>query len=120
MSLPYFRGLTLGCGSHYIAAGNSTGIPVVTGVPFNDAHRYMDSRGGAVRLLTEILLVMTRIRQAGEDDVSLDAHALEMCCGRECRSAESLQTSKRPATDQILLMEWPSRRPRADRDPAGG
>jgi len=42
----------------YESGGNATGIPVVTGVPFNDAYRYMDWLLTVPLLLIEILLVM--------------------------------------------------------------
>merc|ERR550532_466004 len=42
----------------YTAGGNLTGSPVVTGVPFNDAYRYMDWLLTVPLLLLEILLVM--------------------------------------------------------------
>merc|ERR1712203_866801 len=42
----------------YTAGGNLTGSPVLTGVPFNDAYRYMDWLLTVPLLLLEILLVM--------------------------------------------------------------
>merc|ERR1712187_88207 len=42
----------------YTAGGNLTGSPVLTGVPFNDAYRYMDWLLTVPLLLIEILLVM--------------------------------------------------------------
>jgi len=42
----------------YESGGNATGSPVVTGVPFNDAYRYMDWLLTVPLLLIEILLVM--------------------------------------------------------------
>jgi len=42
----------------YTAGGNATGSPVLTGVPFNDAYRYMDWLLTVPLLLIEILLVM--------------------------------------------------------------
>jgi bacteriorhodopsin len=42
----------------YTSGGNLTGSPVLTGVPFNDAYRYMDWLLTVPLLLIEILLVM--------------------------------------------------------------
>merc|ERR1711953_440625 len=42
----------------YTTGGNATGTPVLTGVPFNDAYRYMDWLLTVPLLLIEILLVM--------------------------------------------------------------
>jgi len=42
----------------YTAGGNLTGSPSLTGVPFNDAYRYMDWLLTVPLLLVEILLVM--------------------------------------------------------------
>jgi bacteriorhodopsin len=42
----------------YTAGGNLTGSPSITGVPFNDAYRYMDWLLTVPLLLVEILLVM--------------------------------------------------------------
>jgi bacteriorhodopsin len=42
----------------YAAGGNLTGTPQITGVPFNDAYRYMDWLLTVPLLLIEILLVM--------------------------------------------------------------
>merc|ERR1712025_153250 len=42
----------------YTSGGNATGTPVLTGVPFNDAYRYMDWLLTVPLLLIEILLVM--------------------------------------------------------------
>merc|ERR1712048_161970 len=42
----------------YTSGGNLTGTPVLTGVPFNDAYRYMDWLLTVPLLLIEILLVM--------------------------------------------------------------
>merc|ERR1712211_229126 len=42
----------------YTTGGNATGTPVLTGVPFNDAYRYMDWLLTVPLLLIEVLLVM--------------------------------------------------------------
>merc|ERR1712107_369777 len=55
----YYRIFNSWVGAYsYTSGGNLTGTPVLTGVPFNDAYRYMDWLLTVPLLLIEILLVM--------------------------------------------------------------